>query len=131
MSLRLPSFCLCLVIGAVSCADPLNPGRPTSASDDKAVLPLSEGVTGQIKGDDGRAVAGATVLAASTDPAGPAVPEMAVVSDAEGRYQWPLRAGRYELTVIADGYQRVSRVVSFRAGEVGTLDFLLSRDPAR
>jgi hypothetical protein len=128
MSLRLQWFCLCLFIAAVSCADSLNPARPASTDDDgRAGLPLEEGVTGQIRGDEGTAVAEATVLAASLDVDGPAVPELAIVSDANGRYEWPLRAGRYELTVIAEGYQRLSRRVSVSAGKVATLDFVLPR----
>jgi hypothetical protein len=89
---------------------------------------LEEGVSGRITNDDGAAVQGASVVAASLEPGGPAVPEMAIVSDAKGHYQWPLRAGRYQLTAAADGYQRASKKVTVTAGEVATLDFVLSRD---
>ena len=128
MSLHLQWLCLCLFIGAVSCTHPSSPARSASADDGRpAGLTIKEGVSGQITDNDGKAVAEATVLAASVDVNGPAIPEIAIVSDASGRYQWPLRPGRYELTVIAEGYQRVSRRVDVGAGEVATLDFLLPR----
>jgi hypothetical protein len=88
---------------------------------------LREGVTGRITNDDGNAVEGAAVVAASLDPNGPAIPEIAIVSDANGRYEWPLRSGRYELTVVAEGYERASKRVEVSSGKIATLDFVLSR----
>jgi len=111
----------------MSCDDRSRAVPPESAdAGHSAGVRLTEGVTGQITGDDASAVAGASVLAASADPNGPAVPEMAIVSDASGRYEWPLRPGRYELAVIAEGYRRASKIVSVRSGEVATLDFVLA-----
>src|ERR671915_410348 len=95
---NLQSLVLCLFIGAASCADGFSPAQPVSSA------PLREGVTGQIKDNDGSAVAGATVLASSLEPDGPAIPEIAIVSDESGRYEWPLRPGRYQLTAVAEGY---------------------------
>jgi len=128
VSLRLHWLCLCLLLGAASSAVLMNPHQPVSADEDRSTgIPLKEGVTGHIKDGDGAAVAGATVLARSVDVNGSPVPELAIVSDASGHYEWPLRPGRYELTVVADGYVRVSKRVGFRAGEVARLDFLLTR----
>jgi Carboxypeptidase regulatory-like domain len=128
MSLRLQWLCLYLVIGALAHAGLVNPRRPASADESRpTVIPLEQGVTGQIKDGDGSAVARASVLAASVDPNGPAIPELAIVSDASGRYEWPLPPGRYELTVVADGYERVSKRVAVRAGQVARLDFLVNR----
>jgi hypothetical protein len=127
---QLPSsLCLCLIIGTGFCASPSSSDRPVSGGDGNSTTrQLKEGITGRITNDDGNAVEGAAVVAASLDPSGPAIPELAIVSDANGRYQWPLRAGRYELTVVAEGYQRVSKKVAVSAGEVATLDFVLSRE---
>jgi hypothetical protein len=128
MSLRLQWLCLCLVIGALAHTGLVNPTRPASADESgPTVVPLEQSVTGQIKDGDGSAVAGASVLAASVDVNGPAIPELAIVSDASGRYEWPLPPGRYELTVVADGYERVSKRVAVRAGQVARLDFLVNR----
>jgi hypothetical protein len=123
------SLCLCLIIGTGLCANPSSPDRPVSgANGSSTARQIKEGVTGRITNDEGNAVEGAAVLAASVDPSGPAIPEIAIVSDAKGHYQWTLRAGRYELTVVAEGYQRVSKKVAVSAGEVATLDFVLSRE---
>ena len=123
------SLCLCLIIGTGFCANPSGPDRPVSGGSGKSTArQLTEAVAGQITNEDGSAVEGASVLAAPLDPGGPAIPEIAIVSDAKGRYQWPLHAGRYEITVVADGYQRVSKTVAVKAAEITTLDFVVSRD---
>lgn len=123
------SLCFCLIIAIGWWASPSSPDRPESGGNgNSAARQLQEGVSGRITNDDGNAVEGAVVVAAPLDPGAPAVPEIAIVSDANGRYQWPLRAGRHELTVVAEGYQRVSKKVAVRAGEVTTLDFVLSRE---
>ncbi len=123
------SLCLCLIIATGWCASPSSPDRPESGGNGNSTArQLQEGVSGRISNDGGNAVEGAAVVAAPLDPGGPAIPEIAIVSDANGRYQWPLRGGRYELTVVADGYQRVSKKVAVSAGEVATLDFVLSRE---
>jgi hypothetical protein len=123
------SWCFCLIIAIGWCASPSSPDRPDSGGNgNSAARQLQEGVAGRITNDDGNAVEGAVVVAAPLDPGAPAVPEIAIVADANGRYQWPLRGGRYELTVRAEGYQQVSKRVAVRAGEVATLDFVLSRE---
>jgi hypothetical protein len=128
MSLGLQWLCVGLFIGAVSYVGAVNPPRPASPAEHRRTgVLLKEGVTGQIQDDKGSAVAEATVLAASLDVDGPAIPEIAIVSDADGRYEWPLRPGRYKLTVAAEGYERGSRRVVVKAGEVARLDFRLSR----
>jgi hypothetical protein len=120
-------LCACVFLGVVSCADRLSPARAASSDANGSAGPvLQEGAAGRITAGHGTAVAGATVLAVPLD--GAAVPEMAIVSDDAGRYEWPLRPGRHELSVVADGYQRVSKSVRVTAGVVATLDFLLSRN---
>lgn len=113
-SLRSSLF-LSLIVATCMCASPTS------------VDVAGDGVRGRITNEDGNAIEGASVTAASLDPNGPAVPEMAIVSDANGRYEWPLPEGRYELTVAADGYERASKRVSVTRGNVATLDFVLSR----
>jgi Carboxypeptidase regulatory-like domain len=117
---------LCLIFGTGFCANPSGPDRPVTGGT-AAAGQRSEGVSGRITNEDGRSVEGASVLASPLEPSGPAVPEMAVVSDADGRYQWPLRPGRYEITVVADGYGRVSKIAAVTASGSTTLDFVLSR----
>jgi len=123
------SLCLCLIIATGWCASPSSGDRPENGGNgNSAARQLKEGVSGRITNDARNAVEGAVVVAAPLDPGGPPVPEIAIVSDANGRYQWPLRGGHYELTVVAEGYQRVSKNVAVSAGEVATLDFVLSRE---
>jgi hypothetical protein len=121
-------LCLWLAVGTGLCASPPAPDPARVADGHSPVRQLKEGVAGRISDQDGRALEGAAVLAASIGPGGPAVPEIAIVSGADGRYEWPLRAGRYELTAVADGYRRVSKEVTVDSGAVATLDFVLSRE---
>lgn len=124
-----PALCLSLIIATGSCANSSSPDSPASSGGGTSTTRRqTEGVAGRITNEEGRAVEGASVLAAPLDAGGPAVPEMTIVSDAEGRYQWPLRPGRYEITVILDGYQRVSKQVTVSASGSAALDFVLSRD---
>ena len=116
MRLLQSSLFLCFIIAACMCASPTSVSVP------------GEGVAGRITNEKGNAIEGAAVHAASLDPNGPAIPEIAIVSDANGRYEWALRAGRYELTVVADGYERASKSVVVSSGKVATLDFVLSRE---
>ena len=110
-------------------ASPSSPDRPESGGNGhSAARQLRKGSQDGSPITTGTRSKAPSVGAAPLDPGGPAVPEIAIVSDANGHYQWPLRAGRYELTVVAEGYQRVSKKVAVRAGEVTTLDFVLSRE---
>jgi hypothetical protein len=119
-------LCLSLIIGQAACASPTGSDLPVSgATGDSTARQLTEGTAGRITNKDGNPVEGAAVLAAALDSSGPPIPELAIVSDANGRYEWPLRAGHYELTVVAEGYQRVSKKVAVSAGQVATLDFVL------
>jgi len=128
MSLRLHCLCVWFLIGTVSCLNASSPDRPSSTDTDGwAGLQQKEGVAGRISDEKGNPVSGASVLAAPSEPNEPAVPEMAIVSDANGRYRWSLRAGRYDITVIAEGYERASKRVTVNAANVATLDFRLSR----
>ena len=126
--------CVCvalLMAPAVACAVPNGPnGANDAQSTDDAPQPprsLAEGMTGAIKDENGRALDGATIIPKSLGANGPAVPEIAILSDTNGRYQWRLRPGSYEVTVRADGYQDVTRQVTVSPGAVTTLDVVLRR----
>ena len=76
--------------------------RPVS-SDDPTTPPARGAVMGTVTGvvtsGAGRPVVGAAVLPKSLDEPSAPIPELAVTTDAAGRYSWRLRPGRYELTV--------------------------------
>ena len=115
---------------AVSCAVPNSPSDAVSSDDTpQPARSSAEGVTGEIKDDNGRALDGAMIVPKSLEANGPAVPEMAILSDTTGRYRWPLRPGNYDVTVRADGYQDVTQRVTVSPGAVATLDFVLLRTP--
>jgi Carboxypeptidase regulatory-like domain len=59
---------------------------------------------------------------------GYAVPELAVVTNAEGAYDGPpLRVGRYTVNVTADGFAKATKDAAIEEGKATELDFQLSR----
>ena len=58
---------------------------------------------------------------------GPAIPEMAILADANGSFAWPLPPGSYELTVSAQGYQTAQQIGSVSKGSVTMMDVALRR----
>ncbi|WP_033430655.1 carboxypeptidase-like regulatory domain-containing protein [Saccharothrix syringae] len=57
-------------------------------------------IAGTVVDDAGRPVEGALVQPRSLDEPPLAVPELAVMSGPDGRYEWRLAAGRYEFTAL-------------------------------
>jgi hypothetical protein len=99
--------------GSDGTASPGTPGVPvvTAPSPLPATAPASA-ASGVVRDAAGRPVAG--VLVAAVGDAGP-VPDLAVVTDAEGRYTWPavLAPGSYELRAqTADGPATGTAVVA-------------------
>ena len=119
---------LCVV--AVSCAngddrpdvvnDATSRGGATSSS---AAAPGVQGVVTDAA--TGAPVAGALVVPSSVDPDGPAVPEIAVRTDGQGRYTWSLPPGRWEISVRADGFADARGAVRVEPGKLATLDLEL------
>lgn len=112
----------------VCCAAPSGPNSSVSHDEDpQADRAIAEGVSGTIKDEGGHAVEGAIVTPKSLDANAPPIPEIAIVSDKDGQYQWPLRPGRYEVTARASGYRDATQQVTVTARTVTTLDFALRR----
>ncbi len=88
-----------------------------------------EGIVGRITDTRGRPVVGALVQPRSLDDPSPPIPEIAIVSDDNGRYTWQLSPGSYELSVSADGYRGMTKLTKVKAGQAATLDFTLERTP--
>jgi hypothetical protein len=86
-----------------------------------------EGVAGQITDTAGRAIAGAAVQPKSLDDPSPPIPEIAIVSNGEGRYTWRLQPGNYEISVSVEGYKGATKRVSVKATQQTTLNFVLER----
>lgn len=84
------------------------PPRPVSGSG-ATDRPAAGPVTGVVRDAAGRPVRGALVVPSPADANTPAVPEIAVLSDAGGRWVWTLRPGSY--AVVAQLGQRRSEPV--------------------
>ncbi len=121
---------LLVVLGGsvISCSDGGEIDQPVAHDNvNAAALPISQGLVGRVAGDDGQPLEGAFIVPVSLDEEPPPIPEIAIVSESDGKYEWPLRPGEYEIAVTLDGYQEAKARVSVRVGEVATLDFTLTR----
>jgi hypothetical protein len=83
------------------------------------------GVAGRVTGPDGAPLEGVSVAAASRDRPERPTPQLGVITNADGRYRWPLPPGRWEFTVDAPAYRAASRTVDVPAGRTVTVDFRL------
>lgn len=61
-------------------------------------------------------------MATSLDRPSKPVPDIAILTDAEGVFSWPLRAGTYRLAAVTDGRPIATAVVTVEAGEVTRVD---------
>jgi hypothetical protein len=67
------------------------------------------------------------ISAESLDKPKRPIPELAVVTGQDGSYWWPLREGRYRLSIVTEESQTVSRDIDIRANAVEQLDFTVPR----
>lgn len=110
---------------------------PPRGSDDAAVssddaadgsaTTQASGVDGKVSDEQGKPVTGALVTPTSLDTPSRAIPEVAVFTNEEGRYSWVLPAGRYRITVTADGYQEASAETEVPGAGTATLDLQLRK----
>lgn len=84
-------------------------------------------VRGVVTNADGRRVSQVQVVPISLDQVTQGVPEISVISDDEGQYQWALAPGRYELRFLRDGYSPVTATVQLAAGQTVVHDIVLKR----
>lgn len=82
--------------------------------------PLGEGVAGTVLDKRGAPVVGALVVPAPLDRTAGPVPELAVQTDANGRFAWPLGPGRYRIDAIFEGRTVASARVTVVRGHVAT-----------
>ena len=105
--------------------------RPLVSSDQgrSGTGTIEEGVVGRVTALDGHPIEGAFIQAISLGDAGPPIPDIAILSDSQGRYTWPLMPGSVQLSVTADGYQSATARVTIQTGKVTMLDFRLGQSP--
>ena len=89
---------------------------------------IAEGAVGRLVTPSGDPVAGAQITVRSLDrPAGP-VPEIAILSDKDGRFAWPLPPGRYRLAAVVEGREIAIATVTVEPGRVTTVTLKLLED---
>lgn len=96
------------------------PGQPGGGS-------VGPGVSGRVVDAAGQPIAGVLVVPQSTDSPPQALPEIAVMTNEQGAYQWSLPTGAYTLTFTAEGYTETSEPVTVVQGQPVTLDVTLQR----
>ncbi len=115
-----------LVAGLILVA--CSPDAPVSGQPGQAAGPAAGSlVQGQVADTDGKPVTEVIVVPHSTDTPPQAVPEKAVFTNEQGRYQWTLPAGRYTLTFTKDGYAPVTEAVIIVPDQPATLDVVLQQ----
>jgi hypothetical protein len=87
----------------------------------------AEGIVGLVVDSSGKPVVGAGVQAEATGENRPPIPEIAIVTDRNGRYAWKLPAGEYAITVVAEGFETSRKRARVEPGQRVILDFVLSR----
>jgi protocatechuate 3,4-dioxygenase beta subunit len=101
----------------------------TSVSSDSGPISAGSsrgsGVSGRILDAAGHPVAGAIVVPRSQDSPPQELPEIAVMTDDDGRYQWTLPPGRYSFTVHHNGQASSSQTVTVTADQIGSLDITI------
>jgi hypothetical protein len=87
--------------------------------------PVANGtVSGRVRDDSGRPVAGVTVVATGEDgTAG------ATTTDADGRYSLALQPGTYDLTATGEGVENATTTVTVESGNDATGELSLARAP--
>jgi len=90
---------------------------------------ISQGVIGRVATRDGAAIAGAMIVPAPRFRNAPPIPEIAITTDRDGRYQWPLQPGPYRITVISNGFPKQTLSVAVKKNQLSTLNFVLNKHP--
>ena len=104
-----------------------DPNRPVSSSDpsEKTRAGIAQGVVGRITASNGHPISGAFIQPMSLNNDGPPIPEIAILTDDDGWYQWPLLPGTYEISVSAEGYQSATKQVTIRTERVANVNLTL------
>ena len=106
-----------------------SPNAPVSSGPaaDIEAQPLSEGIAGRVTAPDGTPIQDALIQVKSLEPAGPPIPEIAILSTADGSYRWRLAPGHYEVTATHPDYPPASKQARVHAGSATPLDFTMRR----
>jgi hypothetical protein len=84
-------------------------------------------VEGRVIDAAGNPIAGILVMPASTANPPEAVPEIAVLTDAQGRYKWNLSPGPYTFTFTREGYAPAMQKIVVKPDQPVKLDLTLQK----
>jgi hypothetical protein len=115
------SVILCLTAGSAMSAGPVD---SITSDTGPVATALDQGIAGTVMNEAGEPVAEVFVQATSLDANSPPIPDIAIMTDAEGRFSWPLRPGAYRLTFILDGREIGEAEAMVDAGHVSEIEVL-------
>lgn len=98
-----------------------------SAGGGTAAVPIAEGVIGRLVDAHGRPVDSAVISTTSRDRPARPVPDIAILTDAQGRFEWPLGAGTYRLAAVVHGREIAEAMVVVEPGCVASVDLFTAR----
>ena len=111
--------------------EPKTPGGPdapvTGGPGQASSAAPRGGVRGTVVDAGGKPLAGVLVTPQSTDTPPRAVPELAVMTDQDGRFQWPLPPGNYTLSFARDGYAAATQAVVVKEDQPASLKVVLKQ----
>ena len=100
--------------------------QPPPVAMSKATGPSLWGtVSGTVHDGGGRPVGGALIVPAAADASVTDIPEIAVTTDGDGRYEWRLRPGHYTLTAQVQGRSSAPVPVTVEAAGRHAADLVL------
>jgi len=112
------SALLFLTVASAMAAGPVDSVNSASGS---VATSLDQGIAGTVTNEAGEPVAEVFVRAASLDSNSP-IPDIAILTDAEGRFSWPLQPGTYRLTFYLDGTVVGEAEATVEAARVSDID---------
>ena len=110
------------LLAATACVNAADPNAPISDSRPGAsAAAIDEGIVGTVTSASGEPVVGAFVQVAPVDEASGPIPEIAIFTDSNGHFAWPLRSGAYRITLLLDGRDIGGTQAVVKEGQVTTL----------
>ena len=91
------------------------------SSDGPSMSTVAQGVLGVVTTADGAPIAGVFVAATALDASSGPIPDIGIVTDATGRFAWPMKPGRYRLTFVLNGREVARRDVVVEADSATNL----------
>ena len=99
-----------------------DPDQPIGSATQEATGRIAQGVMGRVTDRTGAPVVDARMIAVSLDEPSRAVPEIAILSDAQGQFAWPLPPGSYRVTALSGERELASEVVEVAPGTTTRLE---------